>query len=352
MYGGATGDRPAAGKCPAEPEGRDMLLRELGEFGFIDRIATGAAAHPQVVVGIGDDAAVLDLGGPEFTVVTTDAHFEGHHFSLQWMSPAEVGWRAASAALSDIAAMGARPIAVFCTCALPPSWDSERAEELLGGLRSATEAAGAALAGGDTVADDRVALDVVVVGSAPRGQVLLRSGARPGQVLAVTGALGATGAALAMLAPGGPKRLPEPLRERFVRPQPRIAAGRALAASGRVAAAMDISDGLVQDAGHIARRSGVAITIQAGRAPIAEGCREAAEALGADPLLWALTGGEDFELLIALDEDQVEPLAGMPEIAELGLAVVGSIAEGTGVRILDAEGREMELPRGGWDHFA
>lgn len=330
-----------------------MLLRELGEFGFIERIAADAGADPRVVVGIGDDAAVLDLGGPELTVVTTDAHFEGHHFSLEYMSPAEVGRRAAAAALSDIAAMGARPVAVFCSCALPPSWPAERGEELLGGLRHAAEAVGATVAGGDMIANDQVALDVAVLGSVPRGQALLRSGARPGQVVAVTGALGATGAALAMIASAGPDApLPDSVRERFVGPRPRIAAGRALAASGCVAAAMDISDGLVQDAGHIARRSGVAIAIEAGRVPIADGCAEVAQALGADALLWALSGGEDFELLIALDEDQVEPLAAMPAIAELGLTVVGTVAEGTGVRVLDAEGREMELPRGGWNHFA
>jgi len=331
-----------------------MLLSELGEFGFIDRIAARASGHPQVLVGIGDDAAVLDLGGPELTVVTTDAHFEGRHFSLEHMSPAEVGWRAGAAALSDIAAMGARPVAVFCSCALPADWPAERAEELLGGLRSAAESVSAVLAGGDMISNRQVALDVVVVGSVPRGQELLRSGARPGQVLAVTGTLGATGAALALLQAGGPDALtaaPGAVRERFVRPEPRIVAGRALAASGRVAAAMDISDGLVQDAGHIAGRSGVGITIEAARVPIAEGCADVAGDLGADAIAWALTGGEDFELLIALDRDQVEPLAAMAAVAEIGLTVVGSIEEGEGVRVLDANGREMELPRGGWDHF-
>ncbi|MCD6359736.1 MAG: hypothetical protein J7M38_02655 [Armatimonadetes bacterium] len=141
------------------------------------------------------------------------------------------------------------------------------------------------------------------------------------------------------------------LRERFVRPHPRIEAGRAIAASGRAAAAMDISDGLVQDAGHIAERSDVGIVIEADRVPVAAGCAEVAQDVGGDPVIWALAGGEDFELLIALDSDQVEALAAAPEIAEVGLTVVGAVTEGTGVRVLDAGGREMKLPRGGWDHF-
>lgn len=331
-----------------------MLLHELGEFGFIDRIAAAAAAHPQLVVGIGDDAAILDLGGPELTVVSTDGQFEGHHFRLDCLAPREIGWRAAAAALSDLAAMGARPVAVFCTCALPPAWAVDSADELLGGVAEAAASAGAVLAGGDLVANDQVALDVVVVGSVPRGQALLRTGARPGQVLAVTGTLGATGAALAVVQAAGPQALAEmpELRARFARPCPRLAAGRALAAAGYAAAGMDISDGLVQDAGHIARNSGVRLIIEAARIPIAPGCAQAGRKLGRDPLSWALSGGEDFELLVALAPAQVEAALSLEEVAAVGLTVVGRVEEGAGVCVLGPEGGEIDLARGGWDHFA
>lgn len=332
-----------------------MLLSELGEFGFIDRIAALASDDPRVVVGIGDDAAALDLGGPELIVVTTDAQVQGRHFDLAWMTAREVGWRAGAAAISDIAAMGARPVAVFCSCALPPSWPADQAEDLLAGLSEAAGSVGAVLAGGDTVASEEVALDVVVIGSVPRGQELLRSGARPGQVLAVTGALGATGAAIALLSESGPDALNREssavVRERFVRPHPRIEAGRAIAASGRATAAMDISDGLAQDAGHIADRSGVAVVIEAARVPVGDGCTAIADEIGGDALEWALTGGEDFELLVTLDEDQVAVAAEMSAVAEVGLTVVGRVEEGAGVTVIGLDGQPMELANGGWEHF-
>jgi thiamine-monophosphate kinase len=336
-------------------EAMDMLLSELGEFGFIDRIASLADDDPRVVVGIGDDAAALDLGGPELVIVTTDAHLQGRHFDLAWMTPREVGWRAGAAAISDIAAMGARPVAVFCSCALPPAWPADQAEELLAGLNEVASSVDAVLAGGDTVAGEQVALDVVVIGSVPRGQELLRSGARPGQVLAVTGALGATGAALALFATSGPEALARealaPVRERFVHPHPRIEAGRAIAASGRATAAMDISDGLAQDAGHMADRSGVAVVIEAARVPVADGCAPIADEIGGDALTWALTGGEDFELLVALDEDQVAALSEMFAVAEVGLTVVGRVEEGAGVTVIGPDGQPMELASDGWEHF-
>ncbi|MGD9495567.1 MAG: thiamine-phosphate kinase [Armatimonadota bacterium] len=333
-----------------------MLLSDIGEFGFIDRIARMAAGDPRVVVGIGDDAAVLDLGAPELVVVTTDAMLEGQHFRLEWLAPEEVGWRAASAALSDIAAMGAAPIAAFCSVGLPPNWPVERADALMCGIANAVQAAGASLAGGDLVASECLLVDLMAVGRVPREQVLLRSGAQPGQVLAVTGALGAPAAAVAALIELGPEALSgealAQVRQRFVHPEPRLAAGRAIAASGLASAAIDISDGLVQDAGQIARRSGLRAVIEAPRVPIAEGCEAVAERLGADGRTWALTGGEEFELLIALDEAHLPALGALDTVAEVGLSVVGRVEVGEGAVAVDEKGRQLELSRGGWDHFA
>ncbi len=333
-----------------------MQLRDIGEFGFIDRIARMAADDPAVVVGIGDDAALLDLGGPDHLVVTTDAMLEGRHFRLDWLAPEEVGRRAASGALSDIAAMGAAPAAVFCTVGLPPEWPVERADALLGGVIDAVQAVGGTLAGGDVIAADRVLIDIMALGRVPCGQALLRSGARPGQALAVTGALGAPAAAVAVLAELGPDAPAEqtfaPVRRRFAHPEPRVRAGRALAASGLASAAIDVSDGLVQDAGHIAERSGVRAVIEAWRVPVAEGCVEVAERIGANALTWALAGGEDFELLIALDEADLPALLALQAVAEVGLTMVGRVEAGTGSVALDQDGREIDLPRGGWDHFA
>ncbi len=333
-----------------------MQLRDIGEFGFIDRIARMAADDPAVMVGIGDDAAVLDLGGPDHLVVTTDAMLEGRHFRLDWLAPDEVGWRAASGALSDVAAMGATPVAVFCTVGLPPAWPVERADALMGGVIDAVKAAGGTLAGGDVIAGERVLIDITALGRVPRGQELLRSGARPGQVLAVTGALGAPAAAVAALSELGADALAQtdlaPVRRRFAHPEPRVAAARAIGASGLVGAAIDISDGLVQDAGHIAERSRVRTVIEAWRVPVAEGCAAVAERIQGDARAWALAGGEDFELLIALDEADLPRLLALETVAALGLTVVGRIEEGAGAVALDEDGREVDLPHGGWDHFA
>lgn len=336
-----------------------MLLRDVGEFGFIDRIARCvdalASDDPCVVLGIGDDAALLDLGGPGLVAVTTDAMLEGHHFRLDWLGPEEVGWRAASGALSDLAAMGADPVAVFCTVGLPPEWPVEDADALMSGIAEAVSAVGATLAGGDVIASERVLVDLTAIGSVPRGEQLLRSGARPGQVLAVTGALGGPAAAVMALMELSREALTDeefaPVRRRFVHPEPRVRAGRAIAASGLASAAIDISDGLAQDAGHIAERSGVRVVIEASRVPIAEGSAQVAERIGGDALAYALAGGEDFELLLALDEDDVAGLLALDPVAEVGLTVVGRVEAGAGVVVLDADGREMQAPHG-WDHFA
>ncbi len=333
-----------------------MLLRDIGEFGFIDRIAAtvaDSADDPRIALGIGDDCALLDLGGPELLAVTTDAMLQGRHFRLDWLRPGEIGWRAASGALSDLAAMGAAPASVFCSVGLPPDWPVDDADALLAGIARATEAVGGTLTGGDVIASDRALIDIIALGQVPRGQQLTRDGARAGQVLAVTGALGAPAAAVAMLDARGSDALAEhdAARDRFAHPQPRISAGRAIAASGLATAAIDISDGLVQDAGHIAERSGVRTVIEAERVPVAEGCAEIARILGADALQWALSGGEDFELLIALAENNVEALRELPAVAEVGLTVVGRIEDGEGTIAVNASGEQLELGRGGWDHF-
>lgn len=333
-----------------------MLLRDIGEFGFIERIAATVARSgedPRVALGIGDDAALLDLGGPELVAVTTDAMLEGRHFRLDWLAPEEIGWRAAAGAVSDLGAMGAAPAAVFCSVGLPPDWPVDDADALITGIARSVEAVGGTLTGGDLIASVRALIDIMALGQVPRGQQLTRHSARSGQVLAVTGALGGPAAAVALLGAYGPDVLAEheAVRARFAHPEPRIAAGRAIAASGRCSCAIDISDGLVQDAGHIAERSHLRAVIEADRVPVAEACAEAADALDADALSWALSGGEDFELLIALDDAHVQALTALPAVAEVGLTVVGHLEEGEGSLAVNASGEQIDLPRGGWDHF-
>ncbi len=332
-----------------------MRLEELGEFGLIARIAEAVGAgHESVVVGIGDDAAVIEPAGAGHLLVTTDACLEGQHFRRQWLTAQQIGWRATAAALSDIAAMGGEALAVFVSAGLPPAEEATFAEQLICGIHEAATEHGAALAGGDTCASpDRIYLDIVVVGQAERPW--LRSTAQLDDVLLVTNTLGEAAAALHLLEGGlveNADGLPPALRHRFARPTPQFAVARCLQQLSQPLCAIDISDGLVQDAAHVAEASAVALTIQASRLPVAEACREVAVQGDVDPLQWALTGGEEYELLLAVPRGLVEQACALVEAEGVKLTEIGFVAAGTGVTVLDADGNEIELDRGGWDHFA
>jgi len=332
-----------------------VRLHELGEFGLIARIAeaVGAGQEP-VVVGIGDDAAVLEAPSAGYLLVTTDAYLEGQHFRRQWLTASQIGWRAVGAALSDIAAMGGEALAVFVSAGLPSTEEAAFAEQLICAVHEAATEHGATLAGGDTCASpDRIYLDVVAVGQVQ--QPWLRSTAQPGDVLLVTDTLGGAAAALHLLESGTVQNadgLPPALRECFIRPTPQFAVARCLQQLPQPPCAIDISDGLVQDAAHIAEASAVALTIQAEHIPVAETCRQVATEAGADALRWALTGGEEYELLLALPRDSVEQALTLVEAEGVKLTEIGFVTAGKGVTVVDAAGNEIELDRGGWDHFA
>ena len=330
-------------------------LGRLGEFGFIAKVAQMAGVPSgELCQAIGDDCAVIDVGADFKLLVTTDAALQGRHFDLAWMTPYEAGGRAVAGALSDIAAMGGRPLACFCTAMIPPSAETDLALEMMRGVADTARHYGAPLAGGDTVAAfDHMALDIAVVGRAQ--DPWLRSGARPGDVLALTGRLGETGAAL-HVAQHAPGLLTESdlahLRARLTTPTPRLAEADILARTGLVHAAIDISDGLYQDAAHIARNSTVRMELGLPRLPLVDLTVITRQARPpAEP--WELAGaGEDYELLLAIEPGSHETLASL--LREEGLAPlteIGRVAEGEGVALLGEDGEEISLPRTGWDHF-
>jgi len=332
-----------------------VRLEELGEFGLIARIAEAVGTGQEsVVVGIGDDAAVLETPSAGYLLVTTDACLEGQHFRRQWLTASQIGWRATAAALSDIAAMGGMPLAVFVSAGLPAAEEAAFAEQLLGAVHETAAEHGATLAGGDTCASpDRIYLDIVAVGQVQ--QPWLRSTAQPGDVLLVTGTLGEAAAALHLLESGTVQDadgLPLALRERFIRPTPQFAVARCLQQLPQPPCAIDISDGLVQDAAHIAEASGVALTIQAAHIPVAETCHQLATEAGADPLQWALASGEEYELFLAMPCGLAEQARTLVEAEDVKLTEIGFVTAGEGVTVVDAAGNEIELDRGGWDHFA
>lgn len=287
------------------------------------------------IVGPGDDAAVIRA--PDARVVATmDMLIEGRHFRRDWSGPLDVGCKAAARNLADIAAMGAVPTALLVGFATPGHLPVAWARDLVRGLAQEAARAGASVAGGDVSSADAIMIAVTALGDLAGRDPVTRSGARPGDQLAVTGRLGGSAAGLAMLGAG----LAEPagLVAAHRRPQPPYDAGPEAAVLGATSM-IDISDGLVQDLGHVADASGVRIDVETARLPDDPQLRAAAAALGgADWLAWALAGGEDHALAATFAAG-----AELPE----RWSVIGAVSAGRGVRV---DGRSSQ-GRGGWDHF-
>jgi thiamine-monophosphate kinase len=298
---------------------QEPTARDLGEFGLIAAVTARLPGSPAVLLGPGDDAAVVAV--PDGRVVaTTDVLVEGVHFRRDWSSAYDVGRKAAAANLADVAAMGGTATALLVGLAAPPDLALSWALELADGLRDEAAVVGAAVVGGDTVSAPQVVVSVTALGGLV-GAPVTRAGARPGDLVVVAGRLGWASAGLRLLGQGVADG---PLVEAHRRPLPPYAMGPVLAAAG-ASAMCDVSDGLVQDLGHIAVASGVGIELD-----------EAALADDAVPLQDVLTGGEDHALVATLP----------PGPVPLGCRVVGRVVEGSGVRV---DGRAVE---GGWEHWA
>lgn len=293
-----------------------------------------------VVLGPGDDAAVLDGGW----VISTDLAVEDVHFRRGWLTDDEVGYRAAAAALSDLAAMGAEPVGVLVSLAAATDGrvDVERVQS---GVRAAADSVGARVIGGDlSRSPGPLFLDLVVLGRTDRP--VSRAGARVGDELWVSGTLG-TGAATLRAWERGEAPLPA-LRARFARPAPRVALARDLAAAGVPCAMLDVSDGLAGDAGHIAAASGVGIVIEEASVPVDPDARTV---LGdAAALEAALRGGEDFELCFTAEAGAVDAEA-WRQRHSVRLTRVGRVTRDGGVLLEDAAGRFHPTGRGGYDHW-
>jgi thiamine-monophosphate kinase len=336
-------------------------MREGPEFDLIasirerlaDRGALGGAdSGGRVHVGPGDDAAVSVPGGT--TATSVDAVVDGVHFRSEWCPPTSVGRKAMATALSDLAAMGAEPGEAYVWLGRPSWLDEDGVLELCEGLASVAAREGAVIAGGDLTAAGELAVSVTVVGHADSPEDLVgRSGAEPGDVLCVTGPLGGAAAGLMVLEhPELTERISAEADVAVSRsqldPRPRVAAGRLLAGQG-ARAMIDISDGLGADAEQLAAASGVAIEIELARVPVAEGVAEVAAAAGRDPYE-LLTGGEDYELLVALPRQAVENATAALAEAGAGLAEIGRMERGRGVRLRLPGGRS--LPATGFDHVS
>jgi thiamine-monophosphate kinase len=335
-----------------------MRLSDIGgEFGFIERIRTtyAGAKSKDLVLPAGDDAAVLQVPLDRQVVVTTDLLIEGIHFRREWSDFYSVGWKAAAVNLSDMAAMGADPTFTFVSLAFPKDETVEGLERLYDGLCDCLMRYGAQLAGGDTsAAVDGLVINVTLLGTVPRGQALTRSGAKIGDVLLVTGTLGDSAAGLALLSQRSVVKAEKTSPECVLahrRPQPRVVAARAARETGLVHAAMDLSDGLTGDTAKLCAASGVGARIDAAALPISDALKVAAAELGRPALNFALSGGEDYELLLTAAPGDVEALCAAVAAAGTRLTPIGEIIR-TGFVVRGSDGADLPTKSGGWDHFA
>lgn len=327
-----------------------MKLSRLGEFALIESIRRATPLGRGVRLGIGDDAAWVESKSGSM-LVTSDLLIEGIHFKLEWTSLFSLGYKAVAVNLSDIAAMGGKPLYLVLALGIPADFDSDKVHDFYRGIKSLCLKTGLALVGGDTNVSKFLVISVCVIGHAPYPPVR-RSGAKLGNDVYVTGTLGdsALGLKLLQRGPGrSNRRAFAYLVSRHHQPTPRLTAG-ALIARRRLATAMiDVSDGLLQDLGHICKASGVGAQVSAAQLPLSDAYRTLA---GKDGLHHALTGGEDYELLFCARRRDRARIEKLQKLIATPITRIGSCTSArNGITVLDSSGHRVSLPVKGYDHF-
>jgi thiamine-monophosphate kinase len=328
---------------------------DLTERGVIEAARRHSGAGTGVRVGIGDDCAVLEPDPGATLLATTDLLIEDVHFRRRYAEPADIGWKALAVNLSDIASMGGWPRWALVALACPEGTPPVDVEAFYDGAHALAVQHDVAIVGGDTSSSPRGwTVNVTLLGQARRPR--LRSTARVGDVVAVTGTLGRSAAGLRVLEHGAPRDVPAALLAEattaHLRPRPRVREGRWLGDADGVTAMMDLSDGLATDLGHIVDASGVGARVDLSRLPAGDAASRIAAAVGVDVNAWSTGGGEDYELLLTCAPDAAGVLTdGLARATDTPLTVIGEIVAGAGVRFVDARGREV-VPGPGWQHFA
>ncbi len=319
-----------------------MKISEIGgEFSFIKRVTGVSYRDPAIIQGVGDDCAVLEYTPDRYLLVTVDMMVEQSHFSLEWFTPYQVGMKLMEVNVSDIISMGGSPRWAFISLALTPATEVEFMDEFYRGLYDSAKKHGVALVGGDTTHGRELVLNLALIGDVEKDCVRFRSRAEPGDLICVTGTLGKSEAGLRLLLAG--KR--EGFLAGYLEPKSRLEGeGKAIARHAR--AMIDVSDGLGSEVGHICEESGTGARIDWERIPLSRETIEAAENAGGDPRLYALYGGEDFELVFTILPDKLETLKN--DFTDF--VVVGEILPKDKGIFINKEGERLEL-KGGYDHF-
>jgi thiamine-monophosphate kinase len=341
-------------------EYRFMNLSDLGEFGLIRSIQKATRRHHSpALIGIGDDAAALRFSASRTVLVTTDLLLENVHFDLTYTDYYSLGWKSAAVNLSDIAAMGGVPRFCLSALGIPSRIPAEDILDFYRGFEQLLRLHKTTLVGGDTCSSRAgLFISVTALGEASESRIITRAGARPGDAIFVTGAPGESAAGLELLqlrsAARGmrnrktEKRNPEArLVERHLRPVPRVAEGILLARSGCASAMIDISDGLSSDLGHICEQSGVGAEVRADLIPVSKPLKEMEKRLSKPALQYLLSGGEDYELLFTVPRQRVKKLRSLA----LAATEIGTITKGSGMFVVDHNGRKQALLPQGYDHF-
>ena len=332
-----------------------MKLKDIGEFGFIKRIAPLGSIRPEgVVKGIGDDCAVVGLDGSNYLLITTDLLVERVHFMRDWGPPEVFGEKALAVNLSDIAACGGNPRDAFISLAIPQDVDVEWLDGFYAGMTRLARVYQVNLLGGDTTnSKTDLVINVAVTGLVAKEELLLRNTARAGDVIALTGPTGLSAAGCSTLVNSLdlPVQIAQPLIQSHLKPRPHIKEGRFLAASHACTAAIDVSDGLSSDLAHLCRDSDLGALLYEKDIPVGEALIQAAHIAGSDPMDWVLNGGEDYVLLVALKAEMSEIVRRKAIENGFDLIVIGKFVPGRKIQIVTSRGGTEDVEPKGWDHF-
>ena len=329
-----------------------MKLKQIGEFGLIDLIRKRFPAKDEnLLLGIGDDAAVIEITPERLLIFTTDALKEGVHFDLSYFSFYQVGWKAMAANLSDVAAMGGIPTFGLVSLGVPNKMDSRDVLKIYKGMTDLGKRFGCKLCGGDLFLSSEIVITLTLLGEVEPEFLVKRSGARPGDLICVTNDLGQSQAGLELL-----KRKKVTNRawvRKHLQPVPRAKEARTLVQSLNLTSMIDISDGLASDLYHIAEESKVGALIYQDRIPVSKSLSKIAQVLEKPPLDLALSSGEEYELLFTIRKNQEKKLRFLKEgDGSLKITVIGEIKDKKeGVKILDSKGKSRKLKKSGFSHF-